>query len=82
MQLYNTPIRPAVTYASKTWVLKENGINKLMTFERKIMRKIYGATGTVGGYWGVKTNEETNLRTTPPDEIFWLGFRFLNRAFR
>ena len=32
-------IRPTVTYASETWVLKENMINKLMIFERKIMRK-------------------------------------------
>jgi hypothetical protein len=39
LQLYNTIIRPIVTYASETWVLKENVINKLMTFERKIMRK-------------------------------------------
>ena len=33
LQLYNTLIRPTVTYASETWVLKENMINKLMIFE-------------------------------------------------
>jgi hypothetical protein len=44
LQLYNTLIRPTVTYASETWVLKENMINKLMIFERKIMRKIFGPT--------------------------------------
>ena len=27
LQLYNTLIRPTVTYASETWVLKENMIN-------------------------------------------------------
>jgi hypothetical protein len=37
LHLYNTPIRPVVSYSSKTWVLK-NKIKKLMTFERKIMR--------------------------------------------
>ena len=42
LQLYNTFILPTVTYASETWVLKENVINKLMMFERKIMRKTYG----------------------------------------
>jgi len=31
-----------------------------MTFERKIMRKIYGPTRTEGGYWRIKTNQETN----------------------
>jgi hypothetical protein len=38
----------------------EHVINKLMTFERKIMRKIYGATGTDDGYWTIKTNQEIN----------------------
>ena len=27
LQLYNTSIRPTVTYASETWELKENMIN-------------------------------------------------------
>ena len=42
LQLYNTLICPTVTYAPETWVLKENVINKLITFERNIMRKICG----------------------------------------
>ena len=29
-----------------------------MTFERKIMRKIYGPTRTEDGYWRIKTNQE------------------------
>ena len=32
LQLYNTLIRLTVTFASEEWVLKENMINKLMTF--------------------------------------------------
>jgi hypothetical protein len=40
-------------------VLKEN-VTKLMTFERKIMRKIFGPTRTNGGYWRNKTNQEIN----------------------
>jgi len=35
-------------------------VNKLMIFERKIMRKIYGPTGTEDGYWRIKTNHEIN----------------------
>jgi len=35
LHLYNTLIRPIVTYASETWVLKESMIKKLMIFERK-----------------------------------------------
>ena len=37
--LFSNFFRTTVTYASETWVLKENMINKLMIFERKIMRK-------------------------------------------
>ena len=57
---YNTRIRPTVTYASEIWVLKESVINKLMTFERKIMRKICGPSRTEDGYWRIKTNQEVN----------------------
>ena len=38
-------------------MLKENMINKLMIFERKIMSKIYGPTRTEDGYWRIKTNQ-------------------------
>jgi hypothetical protein len=37
-------IHPTVTYTSETWVIKENMIKKLMIFERKVMRKIFGPT--------------------------------------
>ena len=57
LQLYKTLIRPTVIYASETWV---NMKNKLMIFERKIMRKIFGPTRTDDGYWRIKTNQEIN----------------------
>jgi len=60
LQLYNTVIHPTVTYASETWVLKENMIKKLMIFERKVMRKIFGPTRSEDGYWRIKTNQEIN----------------------
>jgi len=44
LKLYWTIIRPIVTYACETWVLKENSFQKLMIFERKILRKIFGPT--------------------------------------
>jgi hypothetical protein len=59
-QLHNTFICPTVTYACETWVLKENLINKLMLFERKIMRKIFGPTTSDDGNWRIKTNQEIN----------------------
>jgi len=39
-------------------VLKENMINKLMIFKRKVMRKIFGPTRSEDGYWRIKTNQE------------------------
>jgi len=57
LQLYNRLIRSTVTYASETWVLKENKTNKLMIFGRKIMRKIFGPTRTDDGYWRIKINQ-------------------------
>jgi len=42
LKLYWTVIRPMVVYGCETWVLKENIIQKLSVFERKILRKIFG----------------------------------------
>jgi hypothetical protein len=46
-----------VNYASETWVLKESSIQKLLIFERKILRKIFGLTRE-NHLWRIKTNDE------------------------
>jgi hypothetical protein len=46
-----------VAYASETWVLKETIIQKLLVFEKKILRRIFGPTKE-NQIWRVKTNEE------------------------
>jgi len=46
-----------VTYASETWVLKENIIQKLPVFERKILRGIFGPMKE-NQIWRIKNNEE------------------------
>ena len=46
-----------MTYASETWVLKENTMQKLLVFERKILRGIFGPTKE-NQTWRIKTNEE------------------------
>jgi hypothetical protein len=38
LKLYWSIIRPTVTYACETWVLKETMKNKVMVFERKVLR--------------------------------------------
>jgi hypothetical protein len=57
LKLYRTVIRPIVTYASETWVLKETIIQKQLVFEMKILRRIFGLTKE-NQIWRVKTNEE------------------------
>jgi hypothetical protein len=46
-----------VSYASETWVLKETIIQKLLVFESKISRRIFGPTKE-NQIWRAKTNEE------------------------
>ena len=50
-------IRPIVTYASETWVLKETIIQKFLVFERKILRRIFGLTKE-NQIWRIKIKEE------------------------
>jgi len=57
LKLYRTIIRPIVTCASETWVVKENIIQKLLVFERKILRGIFGPTKE-NQIWRIKNNEE------------------------
>jgi hypothetical protein len=56
--LYSSIIRPTVTCACETWVLKETTKNKLMIFERKVFRKIFRPTKERDGTWRIKTNDE------------------------
>jgi hypothetical protein len=57
--IYWSVVRPVVTSACETWVLKEREINKLQVFERKIARKISGPSKE-NNSWQIKTNQELN----------------------
>jgi hypothetical protein len=52
-------VKGIVTYAAETWVLKESSIQKLLVFERKILRKIFGPTRE-NQLWRIITNNELN----------------------
>jgi hypothetical protein len=58
LKLYWSIIRPTVTYGCETWVLKETIKNKLMVFERKVLRRIFSPTKERDGTWRIKTNDE------------------------
>jgi hypothetical protein len=61
LKLYWSVVRPVVTYACETWVLKQSDINKLMVFEKKIPRKIFGPNKE-NDIWQMKTNQELNKK--------------------
>jgi len=44
LKLYRSVIKPIVTYTLETWVLKGTIIQKLLVFERNILRRIFGPT--------------------------------------
>jgi hypothetical protein len=58
--MYQTLVRPVVTYPCETWVLRENIKTKLRVFERKVLRTIYGPTKESDGTWRIKSNDELN----------------------
>ena len=55
--IYKTIIRPVVTYGSETWTLTKSAETVLNTWERKVLRKIFGPTKDENG-WRMRTNKE------------------------
>jgi hypothetical protein len=53
-------IRPTVTYGCETWVLKETIKNRLMLFEKKVLRRIFGPTKERDVTWKIQTNDESD----------------------
>ena len=70
--MYTTLVRPIVTYACETWVLKENIKTKLRVFQRKVLRRIYGPTKEKDGVWRIKSNEELNRLTGNKNIIYYI----------
>jgi hypothetical protein len=49
-------VRKTTVYIILRWVLRENIIQRLSVFEKKILRKIFGPTKQDNGIWKIKTN--------------------------
>ena len=60
-KLYWSIIRPTVTYGCETWGLEGTVKNKLMVFERKVLRKMFGPTKERDGTWRIKSDELDKL---------------------
>jgi hypothetical protein len=80
IRLYKTIIMPVVTYGAETWTLTRKMEKMLMTWERKILTKIYGPTKE-NGQWRIKMNAELMTKYKAPDivnvikirRLEWLG---------
>lgn len=55
--IYKVMIRPIAMYGSETWSLSAADEELLNTWERKVLRKIYGAIND-NGTWRIRTNKE------------------------
>ena len=58
MKLYKALVRPVAVYGTECWVLTENIKQKLLVFERKILRRIFGPTQKASGEWRVETQNK------------------------
>lgn len=57
-RIYRTILRPVVLYGGETWVMTKKEEEGLNTWERKVLRRIYGPVCDLGE-WRIRTNEET-----------------------
>jgi hypothetical protein len=57
IQKHKTIIKSGLMYGSETWSLLQNAEHKLGTFERKILRRIYGPINK-NGQWRCRHNAE------------------------
>lgn len=79
-KLYKTLITPVLTYGAESWVLNKDNIERLMIFERKVLRKIFGPLND-RGMWRIRYNTEIYNLYKEPDiikvikasRIRWLG---------
>jgi hypothetical protein len=80
LQVYNTLVRPVVTYGSESWSLTMEEERALAVFERKMLRKIYGPVKE-NEIWRIRQNDELEatikrgniIRFIKRQRIRWLG---------
>jgi hypothetical protein len=80
MKLYIALVRPVVTYCSETWTMTVADEERLRTFERYILRRIYGPVFDQGD-WRIRYNEEIEqliegkniVRFIKAQRIRWMG---------
>lgn len=76
IKIYYTMIRPVVTYGSEIWSLTATEENSPRSFERKIIRRIYG-TIRDHNEWTIRNREKEmssmEARFVKSQRLRWLG---------
>ena len=80
IRLYKTIIQPVLLYGSETWVMSKRNEKRLIVFENKILRKIFGPVQE-GEIWRIRKNQELRVLYTDPDivaivkarRLSWIG---------
>lgn len=79
-RLYKTLIRPVLLYGSESWTLSKENIERLMVFEKKVLRKVYGPVNEEGT-WRIRYNTELYnlyndaniIKVIKANRLRWLG---------
>ena len=80
LKVYYNLVRPVDTHGSEVWTLTENDKTALKSFERKILRKIYGPVREEGS-WRIRNNNELQalmhgkdiVKFIKSQRLCWLG---------
>ncbi|KAJ4431157.1 hypothetical protein ANN_19752 [Periplaneta americana] len=81
VRIYKTVILPVVLFGCETWTLTLREEQRLMVFENKVLRKIFGAKrDEVTGKWRKLHNAELHALYSSPDIIRNIKFRRLRWA--
>ena len=59
-------------------VLTENVKQKLLVFERKILRRIFGPTQKANGEWRLKTNEKSEEAVNNENIVRYIKYKRLS----
>lgn len=68
IRIYKTVIRPILLYGAESWTMDKATERKLITFENKILRKVFGPTNE-NGIWRIKHNKEIRDLFGAPDIV-------------
>lgn len=61
IRLHATVIKPTVTCANKTWIIKKKIEQELLIFERKILQKIFGLNKLTDISQRIKNNDKPQI---------------------